>query len=60
MPSQRIGPGKTTPRKSRNDPTAAKTGANDGPGMWIPAGVFGGTGILPRRAGGAARRRRTV
>ena len=34
-------------------PIAAKTGANDGPGMWMPAGVLGGTRLLPRRAGGA-------
>ena len=36
------GPPKTSPKNSRNVPTAAKNGANDGPGMWTPAG---GTGL---------------
>ena len=40
------------PRNSRNVPIAAKIGANDGPGMWMPAGVRGGTRRTPRRAGG--------
>ena len=28
-------------------PIAAKAGANDGPGMWIPAGVLGSIALLP-------------
>ena len=41
-------------------PTAANTGASDGPGMWMPAGALGSIRCFPRRAGGAARRRRKV
>ena len=67
------GPGRSTPedqdrarrRRGRGTagttPTAAKTGANDGPGMWIPAGVLGVIALLAaagRR--GASRRRRNV
>ena len=45
-------------RRARGDagraPTAAKNGAKDGPGMWMPAGVLRRTRPLPRRAGGAS------
>ena len=53
-------PPNTRPRNSRNAPTAAKAGANDGPGMWMPAGVFGWIRCFPRRAGGAVRIRRII
>src|SRR5688572_6820798 len=47
------GPPKTSPRNSRNAPIAAKTGDQDGPGMWTPAGGRGVTRCLPRRGFGA-------
>ena len=53
MPRTRIRPPKTRPSMSRKTPTAAKIGANDGPGMWMPAGVLRLDALLPRRAGGA-------
>ncbi len=56
----RIGPPHTSPKKSRAAPIAAKIGANDGPGMWMPAGVLRATGILPRRAFGWIRNLRII
>ena len=41
-PRRSDGPPNTSPKNSRNVPTAAKNGANDGPGMWTSAG---GTGL---------------
>ena len=40
-PSTRGEPAKDQARNSRKAPTAAKMGANDGPGMWMPSGVRG-------------------
>ncbi len=36
----------------------ARIGANDGPGIWMPAGVRGRIGALPRRGGAARHSRR--
>ena len=52
-PSTSVSPPKTTPRNSRKAPTAAKIGANDGPGMWTPTGGRGWMRAFPRRAGAA-------
>ena len=60
IPSHRIQPPHTSPRKSRAAPIAAKTGANDGPGMWIPAGVGCASLVLPRRAFGCRRNFRNI
>jgi hypothetical protein len=53
-------PPNTIPTKSRNEPTAAKIGAHDGPGMCTPAGARGSTRCLPRRAGCARASRQNV
>ncbi len=46
-----------TPNISMKNPNAASSGANDGPGMWTPAGATGGSLRIPRRVGPAVANR---
>ncbi len=40
-PAHSQGPPANSPNRSMNAPKAANSGANDGPGMWMPSGVTG-------------------
>src|SRR5215203_1965099 len=59
-PRIRVTPPKTSPSMTRKSPTPAKIGANDGPGIWMPAGVRRVRGCFPRLAGGAFASRRKI
>jgi hypothetical protein len=50
-------PPATMPNTTKNPPIAARTGAQDGPGMWMPSGVTGSIRRLPRRFGPAVANR---
>ena len=54
------GPPLNSPNRSMNMPNAARKGAKDGPGMWMPAGATGGSRRTPRAMGAAVANRYTV